>query len=165
MAELELTRHREDRRAYSLAGIGTLRVAGWLGRSATAEAGGRSWQLFSRGVFKRLTFATDAAGNIVGEFEPNTLRRGGRLTWAGEELGLRPAARWRERYALLEGDEELATFEGKGWGKRPVKVTVGDPLSVNPGLLLFTAFVVRNLAEDAGSGAAVASTAATSGGS
>jgi hypothetical protein len=40
------------------------------------------------------------------------------------ELMLRPASRWRERYALAEGDHELAVFEGKGWGRRPVKITV-----------------------------------------
>ena len=76
---------------------------------------------------------------------------------------MRPASAWRERYALTEGDRELALFAGKGWGRRPVQVTVNDPAAVDAGLLLFTAFVVRRLAEDAGSSAAVASSAAASG--
>jgi len=70
---------------------------------------------------------------------------------------LRPASRWRERYALADGDRELAVLDGKGWGKRPVKITTEDPAAVEPGLLLFAVFVVRGLAEDAG--AAAASTA------
>jgi hypothetical protein len=47
-----------------------------------------------------------------------------------------------------------------------VKVTVDDPAALDPGLLLFAAFVVRGLAEDASSaagGATAASVAATSG--
>jgi hypothetical protein len=66
---------------------------------------------------------------------------------------LRPASRWRERYALADGDHELAVFEGKGWGRRPVKITVDDPRAPDPGLLLFAAFVVRGLGEDASAAA------------
>jgi hypothetical protein len=47
----------------------------------------------------------------------------------------------------------LAVFEGKGWGRRPVKVTVDDPRALDPGLLLFAAFVVRGLGEDASAAA------------
>ena len=46
---------------------------------------------------------------------------------AGRELALRPASRWRERYALADGDHELAVFDGRGWGRRPVTVVVDDP--------------------------------------
>jgi hypothetical protein len=37
---------------------------------------------------------------------------------------------------------ELAIFDGKGWGKRPVAVIVDDLSAIDPGLVLFTAFVV-----------------------
>jgi hypothetical protein len=40
-------------------------------------------------------------------------------------------------------------LDGKGWGKRPVTLSVADPEAVDPGLLLFATFVVRGLAEDA----------------
>jgi hypothetical protein len=50
----------------------------------------------------------------------------------------------------------LAILDGKGWGQRPVKVTVDDAGAVEPGLLLFAAFVVRGLAEDAGASAGAA---------
>ena len=58
----------------------------------------------------------------------------------------------------------VAVFDGKGWGRRPVKVSVDDPEALEAGLLLFAAFVVRGLAADAGSAAgAGAGTAASSG--
>jgi len=62
--------------------------------------------------------------------------------------------------SVTGGDRELAVLDGKGWGSRPVKVTVVvEPDAVEPGLLLFAAFVVRGLARDAdgsaGGGAAV----------
>ena len=164
MADLELTRTRSDRRLYSLEGVGTLRLHGLLSRSAIAEHGGQSWRFTTRGLLKRRVEASDAAGTVVGEFEPRSVRRGGIVRWGGQELALRPASSWRERYALAGGDRELALFDGKGWG-RPVKVTVDEPGSIEPGLLLLAAFVVRGLAEDAGAAAAGASTAATSGGS
>ena len=96
---------------------------------------------------------------MVGEFEPRGLRRGGALRCVGRELELRPASKWRERYALADGDRELAVFDGKDWRRRPVEVSVDDPATVEPGLLLFAAFVVRGLAEDASSAAGGAAAA------
>lgn len=169
MPELELTRTPGDRRRYTLEGAGTLRLRGWTGRSATAEttAGDRSWELAQRGMFRAVIEASDTAGVLVGAYEPRTFRRGGALTWQGRDYGLRPASAWKERYALTDGDRELAVIEGKGWGKRPVRVDVADPAALPPGLLLFVVYVVRALAENAqsaaASGAAAASVAATSG--
>jgi hypothetical protein len=162
MADLELTRTHGDRRLYALEGVGTLRLQGFASRTATAEAAGNSWRIAGRGFWRRFIEATDAAGIAVGEFEPRGLRRGGTLRWAGREYALRPASSWRERYALADGHRELAILDGKGWGRRPVRITVDDSEAVEPGLLLFAAFVVRRLAEDAGSAAgAGAATAAT----
>jgi hypothetical protein len=161
MAELELTRTREDRNLYALERVGTLRLKGWITKTATAEAGARSWQIVKRGLFAPVTEATDAAGTVVGEFRGRTLKRGGTLLWAGRELALRPASTWRSRYALADGERELAVLEGKGWGRRPVKLVVEDLDAVDPGLLLFAAFVVRGLAEDTGSAASTSSVAAT----
>lgn len=66
----------------------------------------------------------------------------------------------RERYALSHGEHDLAELDGKSSGKRPV-ITLPDLDSVEPGLLLFAAFVVHRLAGDSDSTAA-ASTAAIS---
>jgi hypothetical protein len=161
MPELELTRTREDRKLYALDGVGTLRLKGWLSRTATATAGERTWALSRRGVFKTVVEAVDAAGSTIGAFDPRVIRRGGELRWGDRTLRLRPASAWKERYALADGERELAVFNGRGWGKRPVKIAVDDLAAVDPGLLLFTAYVVRGLAEDAG--AAASGTAAAAG--
>jgi hypothetical protein len=164
MAELELTRAPEDRRRYTLHGVGALRLRGWFARAATAEADGGPWEFSRRGLFGKTFEAIDGAGAAVGSFEPRgALRRGGVLRWDGRTLALRPASSWRERYALALDDRELAVIEGKGWGSRPVKVEVEDIDGVEPALLLFAVFVVRGLADDAtAASAAVVSTTATS---
>lgn len=171
MPDLELTRTPGDRKLYVLEGAGTLRLRGWTGRSATAETtvGDRSWEISQRGVFRTVIEAFAATGTPIGAYEPRTFRRGGALTWEGRDYGLRAASVWKERYALTdgEGERELAIIEGKGWGKRPVKVTVADPASLPPGLLLFAVYTVRALAENAQSaagGAAAATGAAVASG-
>ena len=160
MVDLELTRVSGDRRLYKLEDVGSLRLQGLFSRSAVAEAGERSWRFASSGLWGRRIEATDAAGVVAGVFEPRSFRRGGVLRWFGCEFALRPASSWRERYALAAGDRELALLHGKGWGRRPVKVTVGDQDAVDAGLLLFAAFIVRRLAEDAGATAGAASSTA-----
>ena len=164
MIELELTRTSSDRRLYALGGIGTVRLEGLFSTGATAEAGGSRWRIDKRGFWQRELEATDASGAVVGEFVPRDIRRGGTLRWRDRELTLRPVSSLRERYALSEGDRELVVLDGKGWGKRPVKITLPDPAANEPGLLLFTAFVVHRLAVKA-SGSSAGSTAAVSGGS
>jgi hypothetical protein len=166
MAELELTRTPDDRRVYAIDGVGTMRLEGLLSRRASAEAGTSRWQFARTGVFASGMEATDAAGAVQGRFTGRTLRRGGTLRWGERELELRSSSMFRERYALSDGERELALLDGKGWGKRPVKITLDDPAAVEPGLLMFAAFVVRGLAEDAGAaagGAAAATSAATAG--
>jgi hypothetical protein len=163
MAELELTRSRGDRRVYEVDGVGTLRLGGLLSRGATAEAGAASWSFDRRGLWQRTIEASDAAGDVVGSFDPRTLRRGGVLRWGDRDFELRPASRWKERYALVYGGRELAVLDGKGWGRRPVRISVDDPRAVEPALLLFAAYLVRRLAEDAGAAASTASTGAVAG--
>jgi hypothetical protein len=154
MAELELTRSPDDRRRYDVDGVGALRLGGVLSRGATAEAGGATWSFDRRGFWQLAVEASDPTGEVVGRFEPRSIRRGGSLTWAGREYELRPASAWKERYALADGEHELAVLDGKSWGKRPVRITVDDLGAIEPGLLLFAVFVVRGLAEDADAAAA-----------
>jgi hypothetical protein len=161
MPELELTRSRDDRRLYELAGVGTLRFEGLFARRATAQAGAAAWSFYRRGFFRTTIEASDAMGAVVGSFDPRMLRRGGAIRWSDRAFELRPASMWSERYALATADRELAVFHGKSWGKRPVKVTVDELGLVEAGLLLFAAFVVRQLAEDASANASGASAAAT----
>jgi hypothetical protein len=149
--ELELTRSAHDRRLYELAGVGTLRLEGLASRRALAQAGSRRYAIARRGFWGRQIEAVAGDGSVAGRFRPRSVRRGGSVHWGGRGLVLRPASAWRERYALVEGEQELALFDGKGWGRRPVKVALSEDL--DPALVLFTAFVVRGLAEDAGTAA------------
>jgi hypothetical protein len=162
VTELELTRSPDDRRLYVLDGIGMLRLEGLASRRATANTDAGQWRLARRGFFGRTVEAVAADGSVDGRYEARAIRRGGSLQWRARLYTLRPASSWRERYALTDGAQELALFEGKGWGRRPVKVSLASELDA--GLVLFAAFVVRSLAEDAGAAAgAAASTAAVSG--
>ena len=156
MAELALTRSSGDKRRYELDGIGTLRLGGWASRWATAMAGERKWGLARRGILKSVIQATEPDGTVVGEIEGRSLKRGGSLRWEEHADALEPDSRWKEHYALVDGERRLATLEGKGWGKRPVRVELADDERIDPGLVLFAAFVVRALAEDASSAGAAA---------
>jgi hypothetical protein len=156
----ELTRVPGDRRLYALAGFGTLRLQGFLGRSAVAQAEGREWKIAPRGFWQRQIVAADETGATSGVFDARAVRRGGTLRWGDRELTLNPASSWRERYELAEDDRPLALLDGKSWGKRPVRLTalVGEQLE--PGLALFAVFVVRGLADDAASASGAGASAA-----
>src|SRR4051794_2172688 len=122
--ELELTRVPKDRRLYRLARIGNVRPGGRFARTRSAQAdAGRSWHFSRRGLFGRVIEASDATGAAVGEFAPRQIRRGGELRWGTRELKLRPVG-MRERYTLSEGDRDLAHLDAKGWGKRPVRISL-----------------------------------------
>lgn len=161
MAEIALTRTRGDRRHLTLEGVGSVRLGGVFSRAAAAEAGDRRWEIVSSGVLRRTVRATDPTTGVdVGTFRAWTLRRGGDMRWDGRALTLRAASIWRSRYVLDDGGRELVVVEGKGWGRRPVRVDVADPEAIDPGLLLFTCVVVHALTGDdssAGSAAGAAS--------
>ncbi len=161
MAELELTRSDADRRLYRISGVGELRFEGLLSRRAAAKAGGVMWSFAQVGLWKTTLHACDAAGADVGSFTPHTVQRGGSLRWGVHELQLSAATQWRERYALADHGCELAVFDAKSWGKRPVKIVIDNPGLVQPGLVLFAAFTVRQLAADAGATAASAAATAS----
>lgn len=148
MSQLALTRTPGNRRRFELEGVGVLRLGGWASRWATAEVGERRWGLARRGLWRSRIEATDPAGSVVGRFEGRSLKRGGTLRWEERDYVLEPDSTWTQHYALVDGEHRLALLEGCGWGKRPVRIDVDDD-AIDPGLLLFTAFVVRALAEDA----------------
>ncbi len=155
--ELELTRAEGDRRRFDLAGVGSVRREGFgESRYALAAVDGVVLSVARRGILRRCTEATGPDGVVVGRFEPRALRRGGSLWFRGRELALRPSSAWRERYALLDGERELAHLDVRGWGRRPVMVAVVDD-GLEPALLLFATIAARGLADDASS-AAVAAT-------
>jgi hypothetical protein len=159
VVDLELTRTREDRRLYRLDTVGTLRLTGIWARAAEAETTDGRWRFARRGMWRRGILASDAAGNRVASFHPRDLRRGGSLRWRDVEYLLRPASSWRDRYELTRLEHVIAVIDGKGWGKRPVHVSIDDPESIDPGLVLFAVFVVHGLAEDTTTAAGGASVA------
>lgn len=163
MSELALTRKAGDKRRYDLEGMGSLRLGGWASRWATAEVGEHRWGFARRGILRSVIEATDPSGTVVGAFEGRSLKRGGTLRWEEREYVLASDSMWKERYALLDGERRLASLEGKGWGKRPVRIDVDDDAGLPLGLLLFAAFVVRALAQDASSASGGASAGAGGG--
>lgn len=163
--DIELTRVPGDRRSYALDDVGTLRLEGLLMRTATAFAGAETWRFARCGFWQRAIEATDATGETVGVFAPRDIRRGGRLRWRKTEYTLRPHDVWRERYVLDHDNRQLALVEATGWwgwgARRPVRLNIDDLTAIDPGLLLFTAFVVRTLADAASTNASTAATVTT----
>jgi hypothetical protein len=161
--EFELERAQADRRRYVFGDVGAMRLQGLFGRNAAVEAGGEQWT-FRRSLWTRRIEAVAVSGEIVGEFRGRLLYSGGTIRWSGRELLLRRGTMWRERYILEDAGGTVARFDVRAWGRFPVSVRLEVPAKVEPGLLLFAAFVVRTAADEDSTGAVVASTAATGGG-
>ena len=149
MTATELTCDPLDGSLWVLDGVGTLRRTGRVSRAATAEAGGRSWAIVRFGVVRTGFRAADETGATVGEVPGRLMSRAETLRWGERELTLRPdTARRGGGYVLRDGERALATMAPKREGKRPLDVVVEDP-TVDPGLLLFMAFVVQAYSDDA----------------
>jgi hypothetical protein len=143
---VRLTPSPSDPRLYVVKDIGTLRVTGWTWRAATAEAGGRSWQITRHGIWRPVTQAVDVAGVVVGEFSGCWLHHGAALRWSNRELALRIDRLRQDRYILMDDDRKLATIDGVGSDKRPLNVAIDDTADIDFGLLLFAIYIVRTLA-------------------
>ena len=148
MTVLQLTCDPTDDRLWTLDGVGTLRRTGRMSRAATAEADGRSWAIVRHGWVRPGFRAADETGAVVCELKGTFGSRGEMMRWSGRELALRPNGLRRGGYALLDGGRVLATMTPKREGKRPLDVTLEDP-ALDPGLLLFVAFVVQAYSDDA----------------
>jgi hypothetical protein len=149
MSASELICDPADDRLWVLHGVGTLRRTGRMSRAATAEAaGGRSWQIVRHGWVRTGFRATDGTGAAVGELQDTLMRRGERLRWGDRELALRPDGRRRGGYELLDGERRLVTMTPKRPHKRALDIGLVDE-ALDPGLLLFVAFIVQAYADDA----------------
>jgi hypothetical protein len=142
---VSLTPSPDDHRLYVVKGTGTLRVTGWTWREATAEAGGRSWQITRHGIWPRVIQAADVAGDIVGEFSGRWLHHSAALRWSNRELALQIDRLQQDRYILVDNYRKLATIDGEGSDKRPLNITINDA-DIDAGPLLFAIYVVRTLA-------------------
>jgi hypothetical protein len=81
-----------------------------------------------------------------------TRSAGDRRLYALGDIGTVRFNGWLARSASADGVRELAVIAGQGWGRRPVTIMLDDPSALDPGLLLFAAFVVRGVAQDASAG-------------
>src|SRR3954454_10719509 len=89
-------------------------------------------------------------------------RSGAAACCAGARASSRSGPWACERYVLSEADRDLAHLDAKGWGKRPVRISLAvDPGELDSGVLLYTAFIVHQLAGDAATTASTGSVAAT----
>jgi hypothetical protein len=141
-----LTPSPGDHRLYVVRGIGTLRVTGRGWREATAEAGGRSWQITCHGIWRPVIQAADVAGDIVGEFSGCWLHHDAALRWSNRELALRIDRLRQDCYILVDDDRSLATIDGVGSDKRPLNLAIDETADIDFGLPLFAIYVVRTLA-------------------
>jgi len=154
MIDLVLTRDRDDRRRYVLDGFGSLRLEGLSRRRAGVETPVGRFAFRRPSVWGRRIEASDEAGVVVGEYAPRTMRRGGMVRWGERRFELRASSFWRTQYTLADGDRELLVVEGRGWGRRPVRMRLDPDAGLDATLVLFAAFVVHGIAQD--DGAAVA---------
>lgn len=150
MAELTLTEDPDDKRRWTLEGVGELRWEKGMFKNgeATLTADGTTWSL-ENATFSSKATAVDAAGTEVASYEPKSaFKRGGELVVGDRAWALKPAARFKNRYALVDGDTELATIETEGWAQRRVVVELEDPASVPGEVLLMACWRVRGFAEE-----------------
>lgn len=157
VSELELTEDPADKRRWTLDGVGELHWAKGMFKNGEASltAGPTTWTL-KRSSLSAKAEALDATGSEAARFEPKgAFSRGGEIITPRGTWALRPASRWKNRYALADGDTELATVETDGWAHRRVTVELADE-TVPAELLLLACWLVRGFAEE--SAAATATT-------
>ena len=119
LAELDLKRASGDRRLYMLDGVGSIRFEGLLSRNATTESNGervRAAASRDGGVPRSTKRARPSAGSSREGFGAAVRSRG----------ASREASNWRERYALTDGETELATPRRQRVGRRQVAVSIDE---------------------------------------
>ena len=146
MREVQLSRSGADRRRYEIDGIGWLRSVGLLRlRAEAGDSGGQHWAFEPRGWAGHRAEALDGLSGLpVAEYRRTAkLSHGGMITWRSREYHLGPASRWRQRYAISLGEEQLAEIAVKGRGKQPVTLYLAPALETEPGLVLFACWLCQ----------------------
>ena len=156
MTELALTRASDDRKRYDLPGYGSLRRDGWLSRRSELRTDdGRVLTARQRGALQRAAEALDAAGSVLGDYrQQRVLNHGGELTWSGLPYEVSSQSALYTRYVLSRNHAPVVSVHVKAWGGRtPAVVTVTDP-HADPGLVLFTVWLVQTFAGASGDASA-----------
>lgn len=146
MAELALTRSRDDRRRFDLYGIGSIRKRRWIGW-------GKVELITSDGVILRAdrpghrtnADAVDAKGRIVGDYRKELLSWAGRVGWRSKVYDLTHDRLGSRRYTLArEGKVLLHVRLRLAYRRTPAYVAAEDP-EMDPGLVLFVVWVLQTL--------------------
>jgi hypothetical protein len=140
-------------REYQFVGVGTLALHGVFSRSATATAGATRWEFQRRGglVTRPSYVALDAAGARVGEFSKGVFTFGS-VRWEDRTLTIGSAVTIGSRYVFDEDGQELALIESNRWAQASKRVMINPNVELDPGLLLFAAFVAYRIPRDANPG-------------
>jgi len=156
MTELALTRASDDRKRYDLPGYGSLRRDRWFSRRCVLRTDdGRELTARTQGMLQRAAEAVDRSGSVVGDYRQRRLvNRGGDLAWSGLPYEVTSQSMLHTRDVVSRHQEPVVSVHVKAWGGRtPAVVTVSDPRA-DPGLVLFTVWLVQTFAHSASSEAA-----------
>lgn len=148
MGDLALVRSADDRRRYDIDGVGSLRRVGLFSRTTLLfPDGGEPLTAQSRVSLSGAAEVVAPGGDVVGEFaEQALLGHGGDLTWRGRRLRLGSGTVLISRYVLRDGDTTLLEVQARGWGDRPVDVSLGEE-AVDPGLVLFALWLTQGFVD------------------
>ena len=141
-----LTRSVEDRKRFDLEPWGWLRGKGWLTEKSDAGTPtGTVWHFEPRGWTGGRAEALDAvSGQAVGDYRwTGSFRRRGTVTWGARSYELASEGWFGKRYELRAEDRTFVGLEVKGWGRRPVTIEVDESLDAEPGLVLFSCWLVQ----------------------
>ena len=161
MREGTLTRSAEDRRRFELEGYGWLRSEGWLTHKAGAGAtSGAGWRFEPQGWTGGRAEALDATSGLpVGVYRrTGSFRQRGTVTWGARSYELTGVGWAGERFQLSSDGATLVELKVRGWGKKRVALTIDESLDREPGLVLFTCWLVQLLVEQSSAAATSAAT-------
>ena len=131
-------------RVMEMAGVGALDDVRWWGGACTARPDdGRTLHLAVSGLVNRVYRAVDPAGGEVATYRRERVwRRDGTLTWRGMDHELVQEGTLRRTFALRRSGRDLLTLKYFAIGPRRVNVRVTGVEEVEPGLVLYCAWLV-----------------------
>jgi hypothetical protein len=132
---------------------GTLLWEGMNHRRAVLSADGPSWHIGRRGLLKSGFDITDhGTGTAVGTFSVKGFKHA-TLALPPLEYGWRRTSKLKGWRALERGDDEVARFQVRDWGKERVRIEVADAVAADvpslPLVLLTCCFVAIVQRDDA----------------
>ena len=144
MTTIELAQAADDKHRFDLPGVGSVRHlkrTSFDSELCTLE--NTCVQAAMKGVWQPKAEATDAAGTVIGSYEPTAkLSRNGAVQWRGETYSLQSESSWDYSFSLSRDTTVLIQVQTSGWGKHPTTVVIEED-GVEPALLLFTVWLAE----------------------